>query len=89
MKPGQRVECINDKHLNPLVNPIKKGNEYTIRSFHKGYRPEGGNAPSVYLEEIKNIIFLGHEIGYDANRFREIDIANQVTKESRTLESVY
>jgi hypothetical protein len=89
MRKGQAVECINDKDLYQIVKPIKKGNVYTIREFIKGYRPQGGNAPAVYLEEIENIIFLGYEIAYDANRFRKVDLSNEESKKSRTLEQVY
>ena len=87
-----RVVCINDKYLHPLVNPITKGNEYTIREFIKGYRPEdGGGAPAVYLEEIRNIIYRGHEIGYDANRFREVenDYSTKTRQEPASVEQVY
>ena len=90
MNKGQKVVCINDKYLKPIVNPIKKDETYTIRDFIKGYRPDGGYAPAVYLEEIRNIIFLGHEIGYDAARFRPLDsVPGKVAEEPKSLVSVH
>jgi hypothetical protein len=97
---GAKVECINSNFPKPLVKDYlalpKKGVTYTVREVYvaRGIRAplEGTNAGEgeigVLLEELRNPIDVrckyGYELGFKAERFRELE--HQVETEYSTKE---
>ena len=79
-KIGQKVVCVNDKPRPrklgkvPRNKPLKKNNTYTIRGIYESVTHPG--TVCILLEELVNSICnqWRKEIGYDADRFKPIDM---------------
>lgn len=89
MKVGSLVVCVDDVVPNKWVK-LKKDNIYTIRDVFIGVK-KGIKATGVLLEEITNSKNerTGRELGYDINRFRELDTPKSISIEEILEEPVY
>lgn len=68
---GQRVVCVDDKGVQPIVKPLIKGRIYTIREI-TNYSTGGFRLHEIHNEPCSTTHgFL--EVSYKARRFRPID----------------
>lgn len=77
MKPGSLVVCVDASGISFPWMPLVQDNIYTVRQLVNTNKGLG-----LYLEEVLNEKNKGNEIGYIANRFRELDTPTEIKLEN-------